>query len=205
MLPNNILRLIASHADPKTKRTMVVARAIPRSPPRAKPLKFSKEPIDRINPIAYKNKEWKFYVYWNKAHILFKNTSNGVPFLIDKKTGTRKNIPLRLGVGNTNPFKPRKQNHTWQGYIKRSILDSRLQAGQGVRNQKQKNIDANVQKFLGGNSHILNKYSIPNLVYWASKTDWMGNPYVKRGGQWSRYAGPNLTKNNILNNIRETR
>ena len=207
MLPNNILRLIANHADPKTKRKMVIAGVIPRSPPRAKPLKFSKEPIDRINPIAYKNKEWKFYVYWNRAHILFKNTNNGVPFLIDKKTGARQTIPDRLGVGNTNPFKPRKQNHTWQGYLQRSIRDSRLQAGQGVRNEKIKSINQNVKKFIDtNNSHVLNEYSIPNLVYWASKNDGLRNAYVKRGGKWAHYGGPKLlTKNDILNNIRDTR
>ena len=175
---------------------------------KASPLRFSKDVIDRSNPAAYKNNTWQFYLPWARDYILFTNTRNGRPFIIDKKTGARKPVPVRLGVvnGPLQFLQARKPGfHTWSEYIKRSMKNRRLVAGTNARNAKYRQINTNVRRLIGGNHRALNRYSVSNLVWWANPTRWMqmnGVPYVKYRGRWTRYgANSVLTKNNIINNI----
>ena len=179
-----------------------------RSVAKASPLKFSRDVIDRTNPAAYKNNTWRFYFPWSRDYILFTNTLNGQPFIIDKKTGERKPVPARLGVvnGPLQFLQNRKPGfHTWSEYVKRSMKNRRLVAGTSVRNAKYAQINANVQRLVGGDQRALNRYSLSNLVWWANPTKWMqmnGIPYVKYKGQWTRCcSNGTLTKNNIIDNI----
>lgn len=97
-----MLREIASHASPNTRRAMARATAIPRRQtpiglavtkvglpviPKNRPspvnrsravaktpiVRYSSDPIDRTNPAAYKNNTWKYYLYLTKHHIAFAN------------------------------------------------------------------------------------------------------------------------------------
>lgn len=180
-----------------------------RATAKATPLRHSSDVIDRVNPAAYKNNAWRFYRVWGRDHILFTNSRNGNPFTINKKTGARKPVPARLGVanGSLEHLTARKNGfHTWSAYVKRAMRDRRISAGKGVRDAKYAQINANVQRLLGGNNRALNRYSVPNLVWWANPTRWMdanGTPYVKYRGQWVRYGSNTpLTKSMIVENIR---
>jgi len=190
-----------SHTPRVINRSRAVAKA--------SPLRLSGDSIDRINPAAYKNNTWRFYRVWNRNHILFTNTRNGNPFILDKRTGARKPVPARLGIANgpLQRLTARKNGfHTWTAYIKRAMRNRRLIAGKGVRNAKYTRINTNVQRLLDGNNRALNRYSVPNLVFWANPTQWMqmnGTPYVKYRGQWARHGSNSvLTKNDIIENIR---
>lgn len=238
-IPPDLMRRIASASSPRTRTTMArltnkytrgtlpiglavtkVGRPMisPLRPPvinrsravaKAVPLRYSTDVIDRINPAAYKNNAWRFYTLLTNQ-ILFTNTRNGQPFVIDKKTGVRKPVPARLHVadGPLPRVSPRKTTfHTWQAYTGRAMRERRIAGGQGVRNTKRARINDNVRRFLANtNKTTLNKYSVANLVWWANPVDWMqenGTPYVKSGGKWTRYGSDHsVTKQNIMNNIK---
>jgi hypothetical protein len=165
--------------------------------------------IDKIVPVAYKNRNWQFYSLLNRGQIIFFNTRNGAPFMFHRKTGAR--IPLKpraawVTAQNLARIEkiPRKPTNTWNEYMKRATRIQRMIRGKPQRNQRWRTINANVARYTVGNKTALNPYSVPNLAWWAKSTNWMsanGAPYVKRGGQWHRYGGNRVTKNNILNNI----
>ena len=171
-LPPEMLREIARFADPRTlaalsratkytRKSLPVGLAVTRVGPRpvsfprqvvnrsrsvakASPLRFSRDVIDRTNPAAYKNNTWRFYFPWSRDYILFTNTRNGQPFIIDKKTGARKPVPARLGVvnGPLQFLQNRKPGfHTWSEYVKRSMKNRRLVAGTSVRNARRHRSD----------------------------------------------------------------
>ncbi len=75
---------------------------------------------------------------------------------------------------------------------------------------KRNRINKNVKKYKAGNRTALNKWSIPNLAWWAKNTNWMnygnGPPFIKRGGKWVNIGNLQpVTKQNVLNMIRTLR
>lgn len=190
--------LVPRARPPAINRSRAVAKAVP--------LRFSKDPIDRKNPAAYKNNTWQFYDPYRRHHILFSNTRNGQPFLINKN-GTRKPVPAKLLEHQRYAPQPRKPAfHTWEAYTKRYLKNRRIAGGQGARNAKRAQMNMNIQRHLNGNTKALNKYSLSNMVWWANPTNWMsanGQPYVKYKGYWARYGSNGvLTKNDIINDIK---
>ena len=236
-IPPDLLRTIASRGNPETRRSMARATAIPRrqtpiglavtqvgsptvSPKRhvvnrsratakTPTLKYSRDTIDSVNPAAYKNNTWKYYIYLNKGQIAFANTRNSQPFLIDRKTGARKPLPAaRLGVTN-GPLQgmlPRRESfHTWNAYQKRLMRDQKYQAGKNGYKMMVSDVNVKVQQYLNGNNSVLNNIPTTRLILWARTKNWMnanGELYVKLRGKWHRYGGGEVTKNNIKNNIR---
>lgn len=228
-LPRNMLLEIAKNTNARTKRIMsrvmsgYTRKTIPvglsvtkvgrsmvprnqfmvnrsRATAKAHVLKSSTNLVDRVNPSAYKNDSWKFYSLVGRHSMYFKNTPNGRPFFITN-SGARKNAQA---VDFPIQYQPRKfPFHTWTEYTKRAMRDQRIKGGQSVRNTKRTHLNINAKKFVNGNNRALNKYTIPELIYWANpKYASNGPPYVKRGGKWERYGGLPVNKQNILNNIR---
>lgn len=75
---------------------------------------------------------------------------------------------------------------------------------------KRNQMNKNVKKYKAGNRTALNKWSIPNLAWWAKHTNWMnyglGAPFIKRGGRWvNRRNLQPVTKQNVLDLIRTLR
>jgi hypothetical protein len=172
-------------------------------------LKYSLDEIDRVNPAAYKNNTWKYYLYLTKHHIVFANTKNGQPYEIHKKTGTRIPFPAaRLGYipGPLQGMKPRKPNfHTWNAYQKRAMRDVKLRSGEAGHQAAYNAVSRKVNAFVNGNNRALNTVPLSTLVWWSQKANRMtanGQPYVKINGKWHRYGGNVVTRNNVLNNIR---
>lgn len=236
-----MLRAIAAQASPEVRRALRAATSVPRRqmpiglavtkvgrplipknrpPPinrsiaTAKPVRSLKSyvlGINRVVPIAYKNRNWRFYSQLNRGQIIFFNTRNGAPFMIHKKTGARIPLAPRAAWVTANNLAriykhPRKPKNTWNEYMKRMTrIKEHTIKGQPKRNAKHDAINAAVTRYLNGNRAALNAYTVPDLAWWAKTTHWMsmnGEPYVKRGGQWHRYGGARVTKNMILNNIR---
>lgn len=163
-------------------------------------LKTSTNLIDKVNPSSYKNDSWRLYSLVGRDRMYFKNTPNGRPFFINKE-GIRKNAPaLDFHV----QYKTRKLPfHTWTEYTKRAMREILIKGGQSVRNTKKTQLNIDAKKFVNGDNRALNKYTIPELIYWANpKYATNGAPYVKRGGKWERYGGLPVNKQNIMNNIR---
>jgi hypothetical protein len=188
-------------------------RVINRSVAKAKTprVRYSTENIDRFSPSAYKNPHWQYYTYFTKNHILFKNTPNGQPYIVNKKSGARRasgvgRLFQQLGMNpNTQlKWKPRTNAHTLTAYYKRTKNSSRYAGGQWKRLDKKQAINGNVELYRHGNRAALNKWTIPNLAWWAGSSYMAsnGSPYIKRGGQWYPYgSGQPLTKKMILENI----
>lgn len=239
-LTANMLREIAARASPRTRRAMRAATSIPRRQmpiglavtkvgpsiiPRLRPppinrsratakpaggLKRYMSGINKFVPVAYKNRNWRFYSQLNGGQVIFFNTRNGAPFMIHKKTGARIPLKPRAAWVTANnlariPKIARRPKSTWNDYIKRvTRIKEHVIKGQPQRNRKLTEINNAVNKYVGGNLRALNTYSVPNLAWWAKHANWMsmnGDPYVKRGGQWERYGGSRVNKNMILNNI----
>ena len=237
-LQANMLRAIAQQASPSTRRSMMHATTtIPRRQmpiglavtkvglpmiPKNRPpvlnrsrataktpaLKYSSDVIDQINPVAYKNNTWKYYLYLTTGHIAFANTRNGQPFEINKKTGARKPIPARLGFGQgpLQGMKPRNPVfHTWNAYQKRAMRNAKLRSGKAGRTDAYLDVNQKVRTFLNGNQSALNNVPYSRLIWWAQLKNWMtvnGRPYVKREGKWYRYSGGNVvSKNNVIHDI----
>ena len=228
--PKTHRRLVRA-TTPYTHRTLPIGLAVtrvgrsvvsPRRPPvinrsvaRAKPVRGTKGgfkgvkyPSDVVVPAAYKNPNWRYYQYYDKNHVLFLNTPNGRAYLIDKKTGRRRTTnveaKLHLAPANVRMYKPRTANHTWQAYLKRAEKAQRYVKGVNIRVSKWGAINQSVERFLNGNTSALNRWTIPNLAWWAKGSRWMsgnGEPYVKIGGQWHRYGGNKVTRQNIINDI----
>ena len=225
-------RTLARAMTPYTRRTMPIGLAVtkvgapaisPRRPPvinrsvaRAKPVRGTSggfrgrgNPIDYVVPAAYKNPNWRYYMFLGAQHILFLNSPNGRPYLIDKKTGRRRETNVQrkfhLGPLNMREYKPRTANHTWQAYLKRAEKARRYAKGSNIRMSKFGAINQSVERFLNGNRSALNRWTIPNLAWWAKGRNWMqgnGEPYVKIGGRWHRYGGAEVTRQDIINDIR---
>lgn len=186
-----------------------------RSRATAKPARGLKRYVMGINkfvPVAYKNQNWRFFSQLNRGQIIFFNTQNGAPFMFHKKTGER--IPLKPraawvtdGIHHLAQITkiPRQPRNTWNEYMKRiGYVRKYIIKGQSQRNRKRAIINNAVGRYVSGNLHALNAFSVPDLAWWSKGVNWMnanGNPYVKIGGQWHRYGGRRVTKNNILTNI----
>jgi len=166
--------------------------------------------INKIVPVAYKNQNWRFHTQLNRSQIIFFNTQNGLPFMFHKKTGAR--IPLKPRAAWVTPQNlavitkiPRQPRNTWNEYMKRiTHVRKHIIKGQPHRDRKWTAINNAVGRYVGGNLRALDAYSVPNLAWWSQRSNWMnanGEPYVKIGGQWHRYGGNRVTKNNILSNI----
>lgn len=202
---------------PKNRRVLVRSRAT------AKPLKIQATGstklirLNTVNPVAYKNTQWRYYIPYTKYHTFFYNTTNGEPFMINRKSGQRKPVPARSGVQGNLPMNEiargrlgllkvvaRNSTNTWNAYMKRAGAAQRYAAGESKRANKFLNINTKVNRYTHGNKTALNNISLSDLIYWANQVNWMtpgGEPYVKIGGVWRHYAGGPVTKNQVLNNI----
>jgi len=240
-LPPNIRRNIITKLTPRnyamfarassakyTRKTVPIGLAVtkvgPESVPRARtfvnrsravaktPRIQSGDTVDSTNPSAYKNNNWRYYLVWDARTLVFLNTRNGQPFLIDSQ-GQRKPLPARFNLGGNPPYQnsliARKARfHTWEAYQKRLMRQPRLNKGATVRNRKYRYIGSRVTNMLHRKG-TLNNLSLPNLVWWSGLNPQMSlayglKPYVKRGGRWYRRdKNPTvpLTKNNIIRNI----
>lgn len=189
-----------------------VHHVINRSRATAKTIKVPREgsnkltSLNKINPIAYKNTNWRYYIPYSLHHAYFSNSANGPLFMINTKSGARKNVPARLAIPANTQRKTRKATNTWNNYIKRAEAGRRYAAGESKRTNKYFNISGKVNHFLGGNKNALKNISIPDLMYWAQQSTMMsanGKPYIKRGGLWYPYGSSTpVNKASILRNIK---
>jgi len=231
-------RAIRSATSPYTRKTLPIGLAVTkvetvipkshqvivRSMSSAKAISavHTSEPIDRIVPAAYKNPHWKYYVVLTtpvSSSIIFKNTPNGQPYIINRKTGTQRtnsgfDRTLRyyeINMQNLEdprvPWKTRKTKHTWQEYLKRLNRTSRTYyRGAYQRKSKEIQMTNNIRKYsLGENTKALNKWSFGNLMWWSKRNIIsLPLPYVKRNGKYYRHGqGYNhpITKNNLIKSI----
>lgn len=166
----------------------------------AVPLKSSKDPIDQLIPIAYRNKTWRYYLPKpGSGLVIFTNTRNGPQFVFNN-TGKRINRPI---AEDFHKFKTRKEYfHTWNAYMKRAVRDERIKAGAGARNAKYASIDERVRRMFRGENSLSN-LPLSSLIWWAGRSNRMGRPYKKQGGKWMRInSNKVVTKNNVIQNIR---
>jgi hypothetical protein len=231
-LPRNIWRKIGNSSSPKERATLarvfglpkqnlpilrrspVVSRnhrVVNRSRATAKPIKVAKEGLskltnlNRINPAAYKNSTWRYYIPLTRHHAYFSNSANGPLFMINTKTGARKNVPARLAIPINTPRKTRKASNTWNEYLKRAEAGRRYAAGETKRLNKRANIGIKVNRYLNGNRGALNNVTLSDLVYWTKYSNLMagnGNRYIKHGGRWHAYGGGPITKNTVISDIK---
>jgi hypothetical protein len=220
VIPGNVWKKIARNLDPQTRASLARTlpgiisrnrRVIVRSRATAKPVKVGAEglfkltPLNRTNPVAYKNTQWKYYIPYNKYHAYFSNTVNGPLFMINTKTGARKPVPERLAIFANTPRTARKTQNNWNSYLKRAEAGRRYAAGANKRDNKFFNLNRKVSMYLNKKGS-LNNVKLPDLVFWAQQSNMMsgnGRPYQKRGGLWYHYGGGTpVTKRNIIENIR---
>lgn len=74
------------------------------------------------HPSAYRNTTWRFYStpLQHRNRIIYYTNRNSVPFLIDKKSGARKQVPARLLQGGVGNLIPRNMNrNTINAYRRR--------------------------------------------------------------------------------------
>jgi len=169
-----------------------------RAAAKAPRLRMSTNIIDKYFPIAYKNNAWRFYspvyVGGRFGYFLFFNTRNGQPFLINKKTGQRKNVPLRYGVIHPAEHRiwPRKNIHTWNAYMKRL-----------TKNIPMKQVGKLIQKYVHGDRTALDRVSLEMLIRWINHDKRMaGTLYNKRNGVWySINRGREINRADVLENI----
>ena len=213
---------------PYTRKTLPIGLAVtkvgPETVPRARttvnrsrataktPRISSGDTVDSTNPAAYKNNNWRYYLIMDARTLIFTNSRNGQPFMIDSH-GRRKPVPARFNLGGDPPYrnsliarKPRF--HTWEAYQKRAMRQPRLNRGGVARNRKYQYIGQRVANMIERRG-TLNNVSLPNLIWWSGLNPQMSlayglKPYVKRGGIWyHRNRNPTvpLTKNNVIHNI----
>jgi len=167
--------------------------------------------LDRLNPVAYKNKTWKYYFRPTKETVVFFNSKNGPPFFINKKTGTRitnkyNQFMQRAGLDANFRYSLKTRNpstHTWDAYLRR-IREAPRPNTRGAKNAKYNAIHEKVKKLVNGNRSSLNNVSLSNIMFWLKKTNWM-NPrdyHIKSGKVYS-WNGKLLTKSNIIRNIEQ--
>jgi hypothetical protein len=133
-------------------------------------VRYSNENIDRVIPAAYKNPQWKYYLYLTQNKIAFKNTPNGQPYTVNNKTGARKrNSRLNETILNSG-WKPRTNRHTLQAYYKRAEKSTKYEKGHWKRLNKKQAINGNVALYRNGNRAALNKWTLSNLAWWASSS-----------------------------------
>jgi hypothetical protein len=145
---------------------------------------------ERLNktPLAYKNKDWKYYYPSNK--IYFYNTANGIPFLINKK-GRRK-VPKEI-PNHYGRLESRKPIHNWKSYINRMntlvSTKTKYEKGSGKRNEKRERIYNAIKKYYNtGNFSNVNKISMSDLYYFYKTNQRVNNAtntskVVKRPGK----------------------
>jgi hypothetical protein len=216
------------HRPPPVNRSVSRAKTIPLklklNPTNQKSKKIIKatkiEEINYRNPIAYKNKNWKYYfsTYFvnvadpNKGGqvIVFMNSPKGAPFLI-KKSGERKYLTgeqvsgtTRMKLQGNTLLRARKKIHTWQNYLKRVEAYKRYTGGSAQRTTKVRNINQKVNQYFQGNNHALNNFSLSNLIWWARRRNWMTpEAFVRRNGKWVFSSDENIpiSRNNFMDHL----
>ena len=194
---------------PRARTTVNRSRATAKTPRIS-----SGDTVDSTNPAAYKNNNWRYYLIMDARTLIFTNSRNGQPFMIDSH-GRRKPVPARFNLGGDPPYKntliARKPRfHTWEAYQKRLLRQPRLNRGGVARNRKYQYIGRRVTNMLERRG-TLNNVSFPNLIWWGGLHPQMSiayglRPYVKHGGIWyRRNRNPTvpLTKNNVIRNIHQ--
>lgn len=166
--------------------------------------------LNTVNPTAYRNTQWKYYIPVLKNQPVFSNTSQGPYFKINPRTGARKPVNIErmarfVGMSTKNfrhyTFQRGKKN-TEAEYKKRVSLALKKEPRINISKQQRRarEIYRDIQAYAGGNNRALNNRSLQNIMFSLKS-----NMYVKNGKVWRRYkGGPPLTKNNVLENIRLT-
>lgn len=172
--------------------------------------------LNRVNPMAYRNKNWKYYTYDTRTggHAVFFNTPKGDPFWINKRTGAR--IPFnassraatRLEFGPLQSIrsrlKERKKVHTWENYLTRRANAFQYARGKNQRSTKLASISRAVNKMLNeNNTSNVNKVTNSDLLWWVKHTNWMDpRSYNIRNKKLVTSGGTTLNRKGIMNNIR---
>jgi hypothetical protein len=164
--------------------------------------------VNRTNPAALKNTQWKYFLPYTKNHTIFYNTRNGPGFMINKKSGKRVPVPKRavMAGNNTlnvvanryrNRLSARKATNTWNAYVKRVGKGTRYAKGESARMNKLNSINTKVTNYKRGNKTALNSVTLADLVYWAQKRK--NASYYKKAGKWyNSYTNEPANKNTII-------
>ena len=104
---------------------------------------------------------------------------------------------FRYTLKSRNPH-----THTWDAYLRR-IRETPRPNTRGAKNAKYNAIHEKVKKLVNGNNSALNNVSLPNLMFWLKKTNWM-NPrnYLIKSGKVYFWNGQLFNKNNIITRIK---
>lgn len=164
--------------------------------------------VNRTNPAALKNTQWKYFLPYTKNHTIFYNTKNGPGFMINKKSGKRVPVPKRAVIaGNRtlnvvanmyrNRLSARKATNTWNAYVKRVSKGTKYAKGESARMNKLNKINTKVANYKRGNKTALNSVTLADLVYWAQKRK--NASYYKKAGKWyNSSTNEPANKNSII-------
>ena len=166
--------------------------------------------LNTVNPTAYRNTQWKYYIPVLKNQPVFSNTSRGPYFKINPRTGVREPVSIERMAGyvamSVKNFKhytyQRGKKNTEAEYKKRFSTALRKAPRINISKQlaRSTNIYRDIQSYAAGNNRALNTRSLQNIMFSLKPT-----MYYKNGKVWRRYkGGPVMTKNNVLQNIRLT-
>ena len=164
--------------------------------------------VNRMNPAALKNTQWKYFLPYTKNHTIFYNTKNGPGFMINKKSGKRVPVPKRavMAGNNTlnvvanryrNRLSVRKATNTWNAYVKRVGKGTRYAKGESARTNKLDTINNKVANYKRGNKSALNSVTLADLVWWSYMRK-NGRHYKKAGKWYNSYTHEPVSKNNIV-------
>lgn len=169
-LPESYSKYIRLRLPPRTTSTGVYRAMRSTTVPLRHLIPYDpKHIIDRILPIAYKNRNWRFYeIYPGGSRVVFYNTENGQPFGIHKRTGVR--IRPRL-IGQPIKRFSRKTRNTWENYLKRANRYVRFIKGQSNRDRLLNKIE-NV---------MFNRPEAEN-----AKKNMIRYGFMNKNGQWTR-------------------
>jgi len=205
-LPPNIMRKIASMTNSRTRssmRTVFGKNQIPYAPNLRtyRRVKKSVPPAGEkkmnyldMNPIAYKNLNWKYYLPYTRNRALYFNSKNSNGYKMDskgKKTlitnewiAARPHLPRII---RTN-IKTRKPHHTYSAYLNR--VERSRKYNEGVPAQKINNMIEQGR---------IRNVPLPELIFWYK---YYVDPHAyKRRSVWYSHGSVPLNRKYILETI----
>lgn len=166
-----------------------------------------KNALNKVLPIAYKNMNWKYFAIPANGPPLFFNTYNSKPFVINSRTGARRNVPARFAAAQPNQawtqelrrtggVRRRKDVHTWPAYLKRTSKFVKYAKGDPVRQKLLNNIYENVNN---------PKWTLSQLMFYLrNSSSTAAAQYKKRAGRWVNVLNRNrpVNRNEVRNLIK---